>query len=378
MNGAGVPAPRFGSSERERELFDRSEAVAAAHPRPAGRAFDGAELRDIFRELAPSGYLASTLPQQAGGKALSGLEFAALCEGLAPGLTLLGNHSVQRYLHRFGSAEQQARLLPALLEGEGVGAIAMTETEAGSDLARMTTTARRVGSAWVLDGEKTWVTHGLVATLIVVLARTERGLTRFLVSGDAAGLGRQALEPRGLGHLGFGKLTFTGCELPADAILGGEGEGLSGAKAAFPIARVLAGLQALRIARAALDIAGEYADGRVVAGVALASSTLVRHAFARLWARHEAVRLLCLRVADDLQGSDAVALASSAKALAGELALEACRWTEDLLGAASLHASHPLAALAADARMMAVVDGTSVLNHLVTARRLLPTDRSRS
>ncbi|MDQ2735437.1 MAG: hypothetical protein M3Y55_10705, partial [Pseudomonadota bacterium] len=220
--------------------------------------------------------------------------------------------------------------------------------------------------------------HGLAATLVVVLARTERGLTRFLVPGDAPGLAREALEPQGLRHLGFARLTFTGCELPAEAMFGGEGEGLSGAKAAFPIARVLAGLQALRIARAALGIAGEYADGRVVAGAALTSSTLVQHAFARLWARHEAVRLLCLRVADDLQASNAVALASSAKALAGELALAACRWTEDLLGAASLHASHPLAALAADARMMAVVDGTSVLNHLVTARRVLPGDRSRA
>ena len=285
---------------------------------------------------------------------------------------------MQRYLHRFGSAGQKAGLLPPLLEGEGVGAIAMTETEAGSDLGRMTTTARRVGPAWVLDGEKTWVTHGLAATLVVVLARTERGLTRFLVPGDSPGLGREALEPRGLCHLGFAKLTFTGCELPAEATLGGEGEGLSGAKAAFPIARMLAGLQALRIARAALDIAGGYADGRVVAGAALASSTLVQHAFARLWARYEAVRLLCLRVANDLEGSDAVAFASSAKALAGELALEACRWTEDLLGAASLHASHPLSALADDARMMAVVDGTSVLNHLVTARRLLPADRNRA
>jgi alkylation response protein AidB-like acyl-CoA dehydrogenase len=286
---------------------------------------------------------------------------------------------VQRYLHRFGSAAQQARHLPALLEGEGIGAIAMTETEAGSDLERMTTTARRVGNAWVLDGEKTWVTHGLAATLVVVLARTERGLTRFLVPGDVPGLAREALAPQGLRHLGFARLTFRGCELPADALFGGEGEGLSGAKAAFPIARVLAGLQALRIARAALDIARDYAGGRTVAGAALSASTLVQHGFARLQARHDATRLLCLRVACDLEGSDAVALASSAKALAGELALEACRWTEDLLGSASLHAAHPLATLAGDARMMAVVDGTSVLNHLVSARRALPGgERSRA
>jgi alkylation response protein AidB-like acyl-CoA dehydrogenase len=372
-----VEAPRFDWSSRERALRERAEAVAAAHLRPAGRPFDAAELRGIFRELAPTGYLGSTLPAEAGGRGRSGLEFAALCEGLAPALTLIGNHSVQRYLHRFGSAQQQARHLPALLEGEGIGAIAMTETQAGSDLERMTTTARRVGHGWVLDGEKTWVTHGLAATLVVVLARTERGLTRFLVPGDAPGLAREALEPLGLRHLGFARLVFRGCELADDARLGSEGEGLKGAKAAFPIARVLAALQALRIARAALDIARDYAGGRVVAGAALASSTLVQHGFARLQARHDATPLLALRVASDLERSDAVAMASAAKALAGELALEACRWAEDLLGSASLDAAHPLAALAGDARMMAVVDGTSVLNHLVVARRALPVERDR-
>ena len=371
-----MESTRFDRTAGERALLERAQAIAGAHPRPVGRPFDAAELRRIFRALAPTGYLASTLPTSVGGHGLQGLEFSALCEGLAPQLTLVGNHSVQRYLHQFGDARQQARFLPALLEGEGIGAIAMTETDAGSDLERMATVARRSGSGYVLDGEKTWVTHGLAATVVVVLARTDNGLTRFLVPGDAPGVQREALEPVGLKHLGFARLTFQGCELPPDLRLGEEGAGLRGAKAAFPIARVLAALQALRIARAALELAGEYAEGRVVAKASLASSTLVQHGLAQLRARCEAARLLCLRVASDLQANDAVAMASAAKALAGELALDACRWTEDLLGSSSLHSAHPLAALAGDARMMAVVDGTSVLNHFVAARRARPAHRS--
>ena len=371
-----MESTRFERTAGERALLERAEAVALAHQRPLGRPFDAAELRRIFRALAPTGYLASTLPTAAGGHGLDGLAFSALCEGLAPQLTLLGNHSVQRYLHSFGDARQQARFLPALLEGEGIGAIAMTETGAGSDLERMATFARRSGSGYVLDGEKTWVTHGLAATVVVVLARTDNGLTRFLVPGDAPGLQREALEPVGLKHLGFARLTFHGCELPIELRLGEEGAGLRGAKAAFPIARVLAALQALRIARAALELAADYAEDRVVAKAPLASSTLVQHGLAKLRARCEAARLLCLRVASDLQAKDAVAMASAAKALAGELALDSCRWTEDLLGSSSLHAAHPLAALAGDARMMAVVDGTSVLNHFVAARRARPTDRN--
>jgi alkylation response protein AidB-like acyl-CoA dehydrogenase len=370
-----VDVARFDRSPNEHALLERAQAIADAHPRPAGRPFDAGELRAIFRALAPTGYLASTLPAAAGGQGLLGLEFSALCEGLAPQLTLLGNHSVQRYLHQFANAQQQKRFLPGLLEGEGIGAISMTETQAGSDLERMTTVARRVGKAYVIDGEKTWVTHGLHATVVVVLARTEAGLTRFLVPGDTPGLERHALEPVGLKHLAFARLTFRGCEISAELRLGEEGEGLKGAKAAFPIARILAALQAVRIARAAVEIARDYAQGRVAARTPLATSSLVQQGLAQLSARCEAVRLLSLRAASELQAADAAASASAAKALAGELALDACRWTEDLLGSSSLHASHPLAALAGDARMMAVVDGTSVLNHLVVARRMLPPGR---
>ena len=370
-----MTAPRFDRSTSETALLERAQTIAAAHPRPAGRAFDTGELRAIFRKLAPTGYLASTLPHDAGGHGLDGLEFSALCEGLAPGLTLLGNHSVQRYLHRFGDARQKKRFLPALLEGEGIGAISMTEPHAGSDLERMTTTARRVGNAYVIDGEKTWVTHGLAADVIVLLVKAEAGLTRFLVPGDAPGLHREALEPVGLKHLGFARLTFRGCEVPAESRLGEEGAGLKGAKAAFPIARVLAALQGVRIAKAAVEIARAYAQDRVAARTPLASSSLVQHGLAQLAARCEAVRLLGLRVASNLQAVDAVANASAAKALAGELALDACRFAEDLLGSTSLHASHPLTQLMGDARMMAVVDGTPVLNHLVVARRMLPADK---
>jgi alkylation response protein AidB-like acyl-CoA dehydrogenase len=368
-------ASRFSLTQRERALFERAEAIAAAHPRPQGRSFSADELRVIFRTLAPTGYLGSTLPVEAGGHGLSGLEFASLVEGLSPGLTMVGNHSVQRYLYQFGSPAQQAQYLPGLLAGEDIGAIAMTESHAGSDLASMRTQARRQGDCYVLDGEKTWVTHGQAATVFVVLARTESGLTRFLVPGDTPGLEREALAAVGLGHIAFARLTFQSCELPLQARLGEEGAGLDGAKAAFPIARVLAAMQGVRIARAALDIARDYADGRLVVNAKLSSSTLVQYGLARLWARCEAVQLLCRRVATQLDAADAVVMGSAAKALAGELALEACRWTEDLLGSTSLHQSHPLAALAGDARMMAVVDGTSVLNHFVTARRQWPRER---
>jgi hypothetical protein len=173
----------------------------------------------------------------------------------------------------------------------------------------------------------------------------------------------------GLTHLSFAHLEFSDCEVAAELRLGEEGEGLKGAKEAFPIARVLAALQVLRIARAALSLASDFARGRVVGSQLLAESSLVQHGYSDLWARCEVARLMCFRVAANLAAPDATAMASAVKAMAGELALDACRWASDCMGSAGLGADHRLVRLHNDARMMAVVDGTSVLNHLVVARR---------
>jgi hypothetical protein len=262
--------------------------------------------------------------------------------------------------------------MPGLLSGEEIGAIAITEAQAGSDLARIETVARRVGDRYVLSGRKAWVTHGMAASTFIVLARTGDDadqFTRFIVPGDSQGLQRSRQKPVGLTHLSFAHLEFNDCEVDAGLRLGAEGEGVSGAKEAFPIARVLAALQALRIGRAALALASDYARARVVASRSLADSSLVQHGYSGLSARCEATRLLCFRVAANLAASDATAIASAAKAVAGELALDACRWASDCMGSAGLGADHRLVLLHNDARMMSVVDGTSVLNYLVTARR---------
>lgn len=365
-------APRFDLSAGERALLEQAAAIAASHAPVDGESMSLPALRAIFRELQPTGYLGSVLPPEAGGKGLSPLAFAALVEGLAPDLTLLGNHSVQRYLHSFGSATQCRRLMPGLLSGEDVGAIAITEAQAGSDLARIETVARRAGDRYVLNGRKTWVTHGMVASSFIVLARTgdaKNQFTRFIVPGDSPGLQRHRQKPVGLTHLSFAHLEFHDCEIDVELRLGEEGQGLKGAKEAFPIARVLAALQALRVGRAALALASDFARARVVASRSLADSSLVQHGHSDLSVRCEAARLLCFKVAADLAAPDATAMASAVKAAAGDLALDACRWASDCMGSAGLGADHRLVRLHNDARMMSVVDGTSVLNHLVAARR---------
>ena len=364
-------AARFDLSADERKLLAFAQEVAAPYAVYQG-ALPLATLQEIFRKLQPSGYLGSILPVAAGGKGLSPIAFAALVEGLSPALPLLGNQSVQRYLHDFGSEAIRRRFLPGLLSGDDIGAIAISEAQAASDLSRVETLAMKHGSGWKITGRKTWVTHGMTAALFIVLARTGEApgqFTRFILTPDMPGFVRRPLEPIGLTHLTFAELELNGCEVSDELRLDGEGEGASGAKAAFPIARLLAALQALRIAQAAIDIAAEYARERIVAGSALVERSLVQRGHADLWARIEAARLLSYRAAANLADLEASTLASGAKAIGGELALEACRWAAECMGSSALPASHPLHRLHNDARMMAVVDGTSLLNQLVVARR---------
>jgi hypothetical protein len=364
-------AARFDLSADERKLLAFAQEVSAPYASYQG-ALPLATLQNIFRALGPSGYLGSILPITAGGKGLSPLAFAAIVDGLSPSLPLLGNQSVQRYLHDFGTPVQCKRFQPGLLSGDDIGAIAISEAQAASDLSRIETTATKDGHGWKITGRKTWVTHGMVASLFIVLARSGDApgqFTRFILTPDMPGFVRRPLDPIGLTHLTFAELELNGCEVSDELRLGGEGEGASGAKAAFPIARLLAGLQALRIAEGAIGIAADYARERIVAGSALVERSLVQRGHADLWARIEAARLLAYRAAANLADDEASALASGAKAIGGELALEACRWAADCMGSSGLPASHRLHRLHNDARMMAVVDGTSLLNHLVVARR---------
>jgi len=363
-----MSAPRFALGEDEEAGRAAAAAIAARHrPAAAGTPLSRDALLALFAELAPLGYLQSVLPD-ASGKRLSHLAFGALVEGVAPDLTLLGNHSVQRYIAAFGSLAQQERLLPPLLAGQSIAGIAISEPGIGADLKAMKTVARHDGRGYRLSGRKHWVTHGMTADLFVVLAQSEAGLTRFLVSADTPGLTRVAQPTGGLTHLTFAELVFEDCRLEPDRLFGGAGEGGAGAKQAFPIARLLAGLQALQLAEGGLDQVLTYAQDHSVFGRSLAEMDIVRHESARFASEIAAARLLCYQGL--AAGAEDSGEAAGAKALATGLALRCLAWCQEAMGATALAAGHPLQRLARDAEMMAVVDGTAVLNRFVQGRRL--------
>eukprot|EP00752_Nemacystus_decipiens_P000319 g319.t1 len=371
-DGAVMDAARFGLTDDELAARAAAEATVAAVEAEAtpGAPYGRDVLLGLYRRLAPLGYLNSTLPDPKSGRAQSIMRFAALVEGVAPTTPLLGNHSVQRYLQGFADEAQQACYLPPLLAGDSIAAIAISEPGVGSDLKAIATSARRVRGGYLVTGVKHWVTHGASADLFVVLASTENGPTRFLIESNADGMSVEEMEPRGLRRLTFARLSFTDCFVPDEGRLGQEGAGLEGAKAAFPIARLLAGLQAVRLGEAAVEHALQFAAQYSVVGRRLIEADSILDGAAAYRARGEAARLLCYQGLSALEASDAVGLASAAKANASDWALEACAWSRSVLGAAALERPHPINRVSDDLEMMAVVDGTAALNRLVAGRRI--------
>jgi acyl-CoA dehydrogenase len=232
------------------------------------------------------------------------------------------------HLMRGGSPSQKARWLPAICRGDTVTAIAVTEPDAGSDVAAIRTRAVRDGDHWVLDGAKTFITNGVLADLVFVAARTDattkgsRGLSIFAVERGTPGFGvSRALKKSGWLASDTAELVFDRCRVPADHLIGTENEGFYAIMRNFQTERMALAAMAIGHGLTALELTLRYVHERKAFGDVLWSRQAVRQRLAMLTARVQAARQLlyhCAWLID--QGRDAVAEISMLKALTGELA----------------------------------------------------------
>ena len=231
-----------------------------------------------------------------------------------------------------GSPEQRAAWLPRLASGEVLAAYALTEAGSGSDSAAMRTTARRDGDEWVLDGTKRFITNAGVAGLYTVFAKTDPdaghdGISAFIVEADAPGFEVARLEEKlGIAGSTTGELVFDGCRIPADAILGEEGEGFRIAMRILDRSRPGVAAQALGIAQGATDYALEYARTRETMGKPIAQHQLIAAKLADMETATEAARGLLYRygrMVDEGAADDELTKASAmAKLYCGDVAMQ--------------------------------------------------------
>jgi len=285
-----------------------------------------------------------------------------------------------------GSDEQKARYLPLLASGEWLCAYALTEAGSGSDSAAMRTTARREGDEYVLDGSKRFITNASVANLYTVFAKTDpdaghRGISAFVVEKDAPGFAVARLEPKlGISGSTTGELTFTDCRVPAENLLGDEGEGFKIAMRILDRSRPGVGAQGLGIAQGATDYALEYAKTRETMGQPIAQHQLIAAKLADMETRCEAARGLLYRFGQmvDLGAPEAELTKASAmaKLYCTDAAMDVTTEAVQILGGYGYIKEYPVERMMRDAKITQIYEGTNEIQRLVIAREMLKETRA--
>lgn len=340
--------------------------------------------RAVLDGLGEMGILGMLVPEAYGGAGLDVLAYAVVIAELArvcpaTAVTVSVTSSVCCWpIAAFGSEEIKTRYLPRLASGEWIGGFGLTEPGAGSDAGNLRTTARRDGDGWVLDGEKAWITNAGEAGIFVVVARTgtpdsgAKGLSAFVVPADTPGLSVGASEHKlGLRSSRTAPLVFEGCRIPSSHLLGEEGAGFRIAMKTLDHSRVGIAAQSVGIHQRALELAVEYARERVQFGRPIAEHQAIRFQLAEIATELEAARLLTWSAAAADRSPDAGRLAAQAKLYASEAANRACFASLQIHGGNGFCEDYEIARLYRDVRVTTIYEGTSEMQRLVIARRLL-------
>ncbi|MBH5338534.1 acyl-CoA dehydrogenase family protein [Streptomyces pactum] len=360
-----------------RELAEREIAPRAAEEEAAGR-FP----RDLFRLLSDSGLLGLPYPEKFGGgdqpyevylQVLEELAAARLTVGLGVSVHTLACHA----LATFGTEEQRTEHLPDMLGGGLLGAYCLSEPASGSDAASLRTRAVRDGDDWVLNGTKAWITHGGVADFYTVLARTggegPRGVTAFLVPGDAEGLSAAAPERKmGMNGSPTAQLHFDGVRVPDARRLGDEGQGFTVALAALDAGRLGIAACALGVAQAALDEAVAYVAERRQFGRPIGDFQGLRFMLADMATQIEAGRALYLGAARRRDaGLPYAKQAAMAKLFCTDTAMRVTTDAVQLLGGYGYTVDFPVERYMREAKVLQIVEGTNQIQRVVIGRHLV-------
>lgn len=336
---------------------------------------------DAAREI---GLFAMTVPQEYGGLGLSCLERAVIHENLGRGpwgvASFFSVHTGIGCvgLAKFGSDELRRRFLPAMAEGTMIGAFALTEPEAGSDAGALRTTAVRDGDEWVINGVKHFITNAPVADLFTVYARSNdqpgtKGVSAFVVEADRPGVRIGQIYDT-LGHRGsqISEVIFEDCLIPADHLIGKEGEGFKNAFAALNVGRTTLAARCVGAAQRAIELATDYAQTRQTFGKPLIDHQQIATWLADASARVDAARLLVYRSAWRIDNElDAVRAASAAKYFAAETAWDVIDRAMQIFGGIGyIRGETEIERIWRDVRVVRVYDGSSEIQQRIIASRL--------
>ncbi|MGW0414493.1 acyl-CoA dehydrogenase [Streptomyces collinus] len=359
-----------------REIAQREIAPKAAEEEDAGR-FP----REVFSLLSDAGLLGLPYDSEYGGgdqpyevylQVLEELAAARLTVGLGVSVHTLASYALAAY----GSKQQQVEHLPAMLGGGLLGAYCLSEASSGSDAASLRTKAVRDGDGWVITGTKAWITHGGIADFYTVMARTgedgPRGITAFLVPGDAEGVSGAAPEKKmGMKGSPTAQVHFDGVRVGDDRRIGEEGQGFAIALSALDSGRLGIAACAIGVAQAALDQAVAYATQRRQFGRPIADFQGLRFMIADMATQIEAGRALYLAAARLRDaGRPFAKQAAMAKLHCTDTAMKVTTDAVQILGGYGYTADFPAERFMREAKVLQIVEGTNQIQRMVIARHV--------
>ena len=382
----------FVLTEDQEHMRREIRAFAAREIAPNVAAWDEANQfpQEVIKKLGTMGYMGIIFPAEYGGAGLGYVDYVLAIEELSAvdgsvGITLAAHNSLgTNHIFLAGNEEQKRKYVPRLASGEWLAAWGLTEPGSGSDAGGARTTAVRHGDRYVLNGNKTFITNGHYSDLAVVIAVTDRskgthGLSAFVVENGTKGFRPGKKENKlGLRASDTSELIFEDCEIPAENLIGAEGEGFIDAMRVLDGGRISIAALSLGIGRGALDAALKYTKERRQFGKAIAEFQGIQWKLADMATELDAARLLTQRAAVLKDSGRKVTRESAmAKLYASEVAVRICNEAVQLFGGYGFIKDYPVEKFYRDVKLCTIGEGTSEIQRMVIAREILKVHPSR-
>jgi alkylation response protein AidB-like acyl-CoA dehydrogenase len=376
----------FRPTEEQRLLRQTVREFAEAEMRPHVMEWDETQHfpMELLPKLAALGLMGIQFDEKYGGSGMTAVDYCICIEELArvcPAIALsvaAHNGLCTAHLNMFGSDAQKDHYLPRLVKGEVLGAWGLTEASAGSDAASMRTTATRQGDCWVLNGAKTFITHGRIGGVMVVMAvsdrtRGNRGISAFVLEHGTAGMSAGKKENKlGMRASDTSEVIFQDCRIPSTQLVGEEGQGFINTLQVLDAGRIGIAALSVGLAQGAYEAARRYALERRQFGQPIAAFQAIQWKLADAAMRIEASRLLTYRAAylKDL-GRRMTKESAMAKLYASETAVRVADDCVQIHGGYGFVKDYPAEKYFRDVKLLTIGEGTSEIQRLVIARQLL-------
>ncbi|HEX9990415.1 MAG TPA: acyl-CoA dehydrogenase family protein [Chloroflexia bacterium] len=380
----------FELTPEQQDIQSLAREFAQREVAPLAREADerGAFPLQLVGRMGELGFPGAMVPQEFGGSGMDYVSYALICEELGRvdssvrGFLTVHAGLVAGCINEWGSEEQKRRYLPRLAAGEWIGCYALTEPNAGSDVASIESTAAEDGEGYILRGEKVWITNGASAHVAIVFASVDRslrhkGLCAFIVETDTPGFYREPTRGIELGHRASEhvRITLEDCRVPKNALLGSAGEGFKVAMSALDRGRLGVAAGAVGVGQACLDASIAFTKERRQFGQRVADFQMVQATLADMAAEVQAARLLTYHAAwTKDQGLAATKATSIAKLFATEAALKAASEAVLLHGNRGYSNEYPVERYYRDIKGLQIYEGTSHIQRIIIARELVRRD----